>query len=105
MRSAALRRTTYLRPRSAKTARLYRKARIPLVARILAERPYCEVVWDAGCTGQAVMVHEPLTRARGGSITDDANTLTCCAHCHAQVHAHPARSHELGFLRHTWEAP
>lgn len=44
-------------------------------------------------------VHEPLTRARGGSITDPDNGVLLCRRHHEWTHAHPREALELGLLR------
>ena len=82
-----------IRKRSKKTARLYRTQRVPLVKSLLAETSNCE-----RCGGRNDVVHEKLTRARGGSITDPANCVVLCDPCHAWVHAHPRQSTEDGWL-------
>ena len=82
-----------MRTRSKKTVRLYRTERIPLVKFLLAEIPNCQ-----RCGGRNEVVHEKLTRARGGSITDPANCVVLCNACHAWVHAHPRQSTEDGWL-------
>ena len=51
------------------------------------------------CNGLAIELHEPLTRARGGSILDPANTVAICRPCHDWIHAHPAAATDLGLLR------
>jgi 5-methylcytosine-specific restriction endonuclease McrA len=84
-----------LRARSPKTARVYVQRRA-LVAALLAERPVCELRWDAGCTGRAVDVDERLSRAQGGSILDPANCQTTCRHCHTRKHAEPAEAVRRG---------
>lgn len=94
---------TPLRARSAKTERLYSTARRPLVAALFAEPEICEVPW---CTELATDPHEPLTRARGGSITDRANVRKVC-HGHNVMFATNEKPwmYELGFLVHSWDAP
>ncbi len=42
--------------------------------------------------------HEPLTRARLGSIVDPANILWSCRWSHDWVHAHPLEATALGLL-------
>lgn len=85
------------------TQRARRAAKLRQRRAMLAEltvRPRrCEIVWDDRCEGTAVDPHEPLTRARGGSITDRANVVLGCRYCHDQVHAHPAEALERGLLR------
>ena len=97
-----LKRGKPLRPRSAKTTALYRTQRVPLVAALFAETEICEVPW---CTEVATDPHEPLTRARGGSITDPANVRKVC-HGHNVMFASDEQPwmYELGFLVHSWEA-
>lgn len=42
--------------------------------------------------------HEPLSRGRGGSITDPANRMwACCGH-HSWLTGHPAEAEALGLL-------
>lgn len=73
--------------------------RAHFVRDFLAKNPRCQVRWNGGCTGRAEHVHEPLTRARGGKITDPANAVATCFWCHAQLHAHPLEAEARGFLR------
>jgi hypothetical protein len=42
-----------LKARSAKTAKVYRDDRGPLVAGLLAAHPWCEIRWDHGCQSRA----------------------------------------------------
>jgi hypothetical protein len=51
-----------------------------------------------GCNGWASEVHEPLSRARGGSIVDPANMVPL-GRCHAYIHAHPELAMRAGLLR------
>ena len=93
-------RRTRLRARSPKTQRVYVERR-QLVARLLAERPVCEVPW---CTSASVDIHEPLTRARGGSILDEDNCRAVCRMHHDLIHANAEPwIEDLGFLRHSWD--
>ena len=73
----------------------------------LAERPTCEArdtiwtidpTWD-GCTRWATDLHEPLTRARGGSVLDPSNTIATCRSCHHWIHHHPEKATATGLLR------
>lgn len=99
--TAPLRRRVRLRPRSAKRI-AQALARAALVARVLSERPVCEVCGQERSTE----VHEPLSRGRGGSHLDEANTLAVCRRCHHDViHDHPEEAHRRGLLRHSWEGP
>ena len=88
-----------MRPRSRKLAKVYREVRVPLVRRLLAERPACETRLSLICTGRSTACHEKLTRARGGSITDPANILCVCADCHDAIHRNIAEATRRGFLR------
>jgi hypothetical protein len=51
-----------------------------------------------GCVGYSCELHEPLTRARGGSILDPENTVAICRVCHDWVHAHPVAAQAIGLL-------
>ena len=51
------------------------------------------------CDGLAVDLHEPLTRARGGSILDPANTVAVCRACHDWIHDFPDAATSIGLLR------
>jgi 5-methylcytosine-specific restriction endonuclease McrA len=68
------------------------------------ERPPCR---RPGCTRLADDVHEPLTRARGGSITDPANAVPLCRPCHDEVTFRPESelgwAYDAGLLRHSWD--
>ena len=54
-----------------------------------------EVVWhgyrqmQSKCLGVATDIHEPLTRARGGSIIDRGNMIQVCRMCHDWIHENP----------------
>ncbi len=100
-RRTPLRRTP-LRQRSAKRARLYRTTRAPLVAALLAEPQPCPV---PGCTRVADSPHEPLTRARGGSITDPDNVVAVCWAHNQELTLEPAWGYASGLLRHSWDGP
>jgi hypothetical protein len=91
---------TPLRPRSKKRAALYVQRR-RLVAEVLAAHPVCEVPW---CIHPATDIHEPLTRARGGSITDPENVKAVCRMHHDLIHLEPEWAYEFGFLVHSWDA-
>jgi hypothetical protein len=68
----------------------------------------CEFVGMNGqrCKQAGDHVHEILSRARGGSITDEANCLDLCWWHHNRVHLNPAWATERGLLRsRTPEAP
>lgn len=93
-------RRTPLRRRSKKTAALYVERR-KLVTFLLTVHPICEVPW---CTNRSEDVHEPLTRARGGSITDPENCKCVCRMHHDLIHANESDwIEDLGFLKHSWD--
>lgn len=72
------------------------------VRKILDDRPYCEAQIPTLCTHFACDVHEIMTRARGGSILDEANVLALCRRCHSFITENPAFSQEHGFTVHSW---
>jgi hypothetical protein len=51
------------------------------------------------CDGLAVDLHEPLTRARGGSFLDVGNTVAVCRSCHTWIHDNPEAAKAVGLLR------
>ncbi|MCW2899293.1 MAG: hypothetical protein JWO67_1558 [Streptosporangiaceae bacterium] len=92
--------TTPIKPRSAKTVRRYVERRA-LVAELFADPTVCEVPW---CASPATDPHEPLTRARGGSIVDRDNVRLICRIHHSEIHdTEPPWAYELGFLAHSWD--
>lgn len=62
-----------------------------------------------GCTRLADDLHEPLTRARGGSITDPANAVPLCRPCHDEITFTPESklgwAYKEGLLVHSWAQP
>lgn len=115
-----LTRRTRLAPMS-KKRRAVQKQRAALVRDELTQRPWCEAGdkirarWvfrfgvvkanrlatdsDWACQRWAVDLHEPLTRARGGSILDPGNTIAVCRGCHRWIHDHPEEATAMGLLR------
>ena len=88
-----------MRKRSLKRAKLYENERIPLVIKLLAERPNCQ-----RCnTKRSNDVHELKSRARGGSILDIDNLVCVCRDCHNWITTHPKLAHEQGWLKQSWE--
>ena len=84
MKRTPLKRKTPLRRVSPKRAQVNR-SRAAFVKEQLAARELCEagakIHWAGHqhrCSGVAVDIHEPLTRARGGDILDPANTIAVC---------------------------
>jgi hypothetical protein len=124
MKRSPMKRTRKPLPfRSAKRAAIADERRA-FVARILSERPQCEArhylrpivsglddidqgrVLAAlrGCTWQASEVHELLSRARGGSIVEDANVASLCHWCHGWVTTEPRLATMAGLQRSRWSA-
>ena len=66
---STLNRTGRLRPRSAKTARIY-VTRRKVVDLVLERDPWCRIRWDRQCERYSVDVHEPGMRSRGADICD-----------------------------------
>ena len=104
-RGGWLARRTPLRSVSAKRAKVQQQRRT-MVREELARRELCEAGamirfggYRSLCAGLAVDLHEPLTRARGGSILDPANTVAVCRSCHDWIHDHPKAAAEVGLLR------
>ena len=99
--STPMRRGNPLPQVSKKRARQIRERRTMLQAKYpgitLCEVPFCNRVADDA--------HEPLTRARGGSITDPGNVKAVCRPHHDEItFEEPEWAYDLGFLRHSWEA-
>lgn len=91
--------TKPIRPRSAKTEKIYRTRRRNLVIALLAERPVCQ-----RCQSQRSQdIHELKSRARGGSITDEENLVALCRPCHTWVTLNPIKAKEQGWLRNSWD--
>jgi 5-methylcytosine-specific restriction endonuclease McrA len=98
-----------MRHRSKKKEAEY-ELRRPLVARLLAERPWCEACpvfagHDEKVTyvrKRSVDVHERIRRSQGGSILDEANLMCVCRDCHRRIGNYPALAFELGLARPGW---
>jgi hypothetical protein len=91
-----------MRAQSLQRQRINRQRR-KVVADLTADGPtICPVPW---CSNIADSPHEPLTRARGGSITDPDNIVMVCWPHNQEISAdEPAWAYELGLLKHSWEA-
>lgn len=63
-------------------------------------RPPCIVPW---CGLLADDLHEPLTRARGGSITAPDNAVPTCRGHNSELTEEPAWGYELELLVHAWD--
>ena len=92
-----LKRTGRLKPRSAKTARVY-VTRRQVVADVLAAYPWCQIRWDRKCQGRSADIHEPGMRSRGADICNPAECIAACRYCHNAVHANPAKATKRGWL-------
>lgn len=57
--------------------------------------PWCDRIGDSP--------HEPLTRARGGSITDPDNIVLICWPHNQELTLEPEWGYQLGLLKHSWE--
>jgi hypothetical protein len=77
------------------------RERAKVVAGLWPERPRCA---RPGCPRLADDVHEILTRARGGSITDPENFAPLCRACHDEATNEAPWAYEFGLLVHSWEA-
>ena len=121
-----LKRKTPLRPVSKKRQKIQTQRR-ELVRNELEYRQWCEAgphitrhliscltetqkrsvrtdAQKAVCDGRAVDIHEPLTRARGGSILDVKNTMAVCRKCHTWIHDNPEASKVLGLLKSNYDS-
>ncbi|MEV4247013.1 hypothetical protein AB0J63_26815 [Streptosporangium canum] len=97
-----LSRTTPIRQQSTRRQRENRERRAMVRTLWPDMQPGC-VVLD--CGRLADDVHEPLTRARGGSITDPANAQPVCRPHHDEItFTEPAWAYEQGLLVHSWDA-
>lgn len=89
-----------LRPVSRKRQADNRERRV-VVEATLGDAPRCIV---PGCGRLADDVHEPLTRARGGSIADPENMVPLCRPHHDEItFEEPAWAYALGLLIHSWD--
>ena len=109
MKRTPLKRKTRLNPVSKKRAAFYVECREFVKKKIDDAGGLCVVgkVVPDGCGGfaDAIEVHEPLTRGRGGSIVDEDNIILVCRHCHTWIHDHPVIATFRGLLRSGNEAP
>jgi 5-methylcytosine-specific restriction endonuclease McrA len=102
-RTTGLARVVPLRPVSNRRQRENRQRRAIADRRWPGgEQPGC---WRPGCGRLADDLHEILPRARGGSITDEANTVPLCRADNEELTLEPAWGYELGLLRHSWDGP
>ena len=92
-----------MRAVSKKRARLNRIRR-KLVQPILTEGRPCEAQF-VGCSGAAVDPHEVKTRARGGSIIDQANIVFLCRFCHDLITGESNWAVRHGWVVSSWATP
>jgi hypothetical protein len=106
-----LKRKTPLKPVSDKRRKLQTQRRT-FVREQLKARPNCEagpiiskfyetspLLVKYKCNNNAVDIHEPLTRARGGSIVDVDNSMAVCRMCHDWIHRNPQLAADLHLLK------
>lgn len=99
-----MKRGGYLRPRSEKRRKTMAERR-KMLSKLRSDLcAASKLVPYVKCSG-SLDPHEPLTRARGGSITDPSNLIWLCRSHHDFVHDYPHYAHELGLLKHSWERP
>ena len=99
-----------MRRRSAKKEAKY-AIRRPLVARLLAERPWCEACPRFAAHDRVVVyirrpsvdVHELVRRSQGGSILDEGNLMCVCRECHRRIGNEPQLAFDLGLARHSYD--
>jgi hypothetical protein len=96
-----LARRTRLAPVSAKRRQENRERRAMAEQRWPDGRPMCVVPW---CGRLADDLHEPLTRARLGSITDPDNTVPTCRGHNGELTEEPDWGYSLSLLVHSWDA-
>lgn len=91
-----------LRAVSRKRARENRERRDMVQALWPDGRPRCI---RPGCVRLADDVHEPLTRGRGGDITDPNNAVPLCRTDHDEVtFDEPQWAYDLEILVHSWDS-
>jgi len=101
-----------LRPRSAKAQALYKEKRIPLVKKLLAERPWCEACplfaeldnIQFYRVQPSVDLHEVKSRGTTGGIHSDEwldpeNIKCVCRGCHRRITDNPDEAESLGLLK------
>ena len=103
-RRTPLQRRTPLRQVSRKRARENRQRKADANAEHGPERPLC--AWPSDSPHWADAWHEPLTRARGGSITDPANRMPMCNLHNGMLSSLTGPqlvwAYEAGLLIHSW---
>ena len=62
------------------------------------------------CLRPAEHVHHRVLKGMGGTSDPEiafglANLVSLCSECHADIHAHPQKSYEEGWIVHSWQDP
>lgn len=83
-----------LRQVSAKRRALLRERKKLTDAMQSEGRPSC-----VNCGAPAEDLHELLSRARGGSISDPTNCVPICRPCHTYATEHPIEAEKLGLSK------
>lgn len=103
-----LRRNARLRPVSDRRRAENAERRAMIAVLTGGERPLCDVwllIQMEWCARWADDAHEPLSRARGGAITDPGNVLFPCRPCHDVLTFRPESeipwAYQLGLLKHS----
>ncbi len=93
-------RTTPIKAQSQKRQRENRQRRAMANAMFPNGTPPCIVPW---CGQWADDLHEPLTRARQGSITDPDNAVPTCRRHNSELTEEPGWGYDLHLLVHKWD--
>lgn len=102
-----LKRRRGINPRSKKMQVYYRDVRIPAVKAAVGDgyRP-CQIRSEV-CTGYVQSLHEVVPRGRAGGLKAAVRlgpTIPSCNPCNGWASENPTEAHELGLLKHIWEA-
>jgi len=79
------------------------RERAAMANRLWPDRREGTVMCQCGrpeCHRRADDLHEPLTRARGGSITDEANARPLARECHDEITLGPDWAYRAGLIKH-----
>ena len=102
MKRSPLTRTGRIHPVSAKR-RAQNRERRAMADRLWPDRREGTVMCGCGrpeCHRRADDLHEPLSRARGGAITDEGNCIPLARECHDEITLGPAWAYLAGLLKH-----
>lgn len=95
---------TRIKPVSAKRARENRQRAKLRLRMIETHGVSCQAGILGVCDGRWTDMHERLSRARGGSVTDPDNIVLLCRPCHRLITEHPAWAEANGWALHSWDA-